>query len=64
VANGKWPGAQTPAEVAGVIVAAMRDPDPAFRIPTSPWAAEYLAQKLIDPSGRAIAAMTRSWLAG
>jgi NAD(P)-dependent dehydrogenase (short-subunit alcohol dehydrogenase family) len=45
-----------------VIVAAMRDPDPAFRIPTSPWAAEYLAQKLIDPSGRAIAAMTRSWL--
>ena len=63
VAAGKWPGAQTGAEVAAVVLGALTDPEPAFRIPTSDWAREYAAIKLADVDGSAVQGMVRSWLA-
>jgi NAD(P)-dependent dehydrogenase (short-subunit alcohol dehydrogenase family) len=62
VASGAVEGAQTAAEVAAVIVAALTCEDPAPRIPTSDYAREYLARKLKDPSGRDLRALTRSWI--
>ncbi|MEJ7628831.1 MAG: SDR family NAD(P)-dependent oxidoreductase [Nocardioidaceae bacterium] len=62
VARQAWPGAQSPAEVAAVVVAAMSDPEPTFRVMTSDWARDYAALKLKDPSGTVIAAMSASWL--
>jgi len=62
VARGGWPGAQTPREVAQVVVAALDAADPDFRIMTSDWARDYAATKLVDPSGATVAAMTGSWL--
>jgi NAD(P)-dependent dehydrogenase (short-subunit alcohol dehydrogenase family) len=62
VARTAYPGAQSPREVAEVIVAALKDPDPAFRIMTSDWAKEYVRTKLADPDGSVVQAMTRSWL--
>ncbi|NUR26228.1 MAG: SDR family NAD(P)-dependent oxidoreductase, partial [Catenulispora sp.] len=41
-----WPGAQPASEVADVIVGALADPDPPFRIPTSDWVRDYAALKL------------------
>ncbi|GIG61996.1 short-chain dehydrogenase/reductase [Longispora fulva] len=58
-----FPGAQSPADVAEVLVRALTEPEPAFRIPTSDWARDYAAIKLADPDGAVVRAMTRSWLA-
>ena len=63
VVRGRYPGAQSPREVAEVVVRAVTDPDPAFRIMTSDWANEYARIKLADPDGTIVRAMTRSWLA-
>lgn len=63
VAAGKWPGAQTAAEVAEIVLGALTDPAPAFRIPTSDWAREYAAIKLADVDGSVVQGMVRSWLA-
>jgi NAD(P)-dependent dehydrogenase (short-subunit alcohol dehydrogenase family) len=63
VARGRWPGAQTAREVAEVVVGALSEPDPPFRIPTSDWSREYAAIKYVDPEGRTVADLTRSWLA-
>jgi NAD(P)-dependent dehydrogenase (short-subunit alcohol dehydrogenase family) len=63
VARTAWPGAQPAREVAQVVLRALTEPDPPFRIPTSDWAGEYTAVKLTDPSGAAIRALTRSWMA-
>ncbi|WP_027346288.1 SDR family NAD(P)-dependent oxidoreductase [Hamadaea tsunoensis] len=57
-----WPGAQPAGEVADVIVRALTEPDPPFRIPTSDWVRDYAALKLVDPEGRAVQKMTRSWV--
>jgi len=62
VARGGWPGAQSPREVARVVVDALDTADPDFRIMTSDWARDYAATKLVDPSGATVAAMTGSWL--
>jgi NAD(P)-dependent dehydrogenase (short-subunit alcohol dehydrogenase family) len=62
VARTAYPGAQSPREVAEVILAAVKDPEPAFRIMTSDWAREYARIKLADPDGTVVQAMTRSWL--
>jgi len=62
VASGAVEGAQTAAEVAEVIVAALSAADPPLRIPTSAYAREYLARKVKDPSGRDLLATTRSWV--
>lgn len=64
VRAGGYPGVQSPREVADVIVAAAADPDPALRVMTSDWAAEYARIKLVEPDGARVAAMTRSWLSG
>jgi len=62
VAGGAVEGAQTAAEVAAVILAALADPAPPFRIPTSAYAAAYLARKLSDVDGGGVQDLTRSWL--
>ena len=56
------PGAQPAREVAEVILRALADPAPAFRVMTSDWAGEYARLKLADPDGTAVQKMTRSWL--
>lgn len=58
-----WPGMQSSAEVAEVVVATLADPDPAFRTMTSQWAAEYAGIKYADLDGRAVRAMVGSWFA-
>lgn len=62
VARGGWPGAQSPREVAQVVLHAISTPEPAFRIMTSEWARDYAATRLADLSGAAVTAMTSSWL--
>ncbi|HEY3014663.1 MAG TPA: SDR family NAD(P)-dependent oxidoreductase [Nocardioides sp.] len=62
VASGAVDGAQTSAEAAEVIVAALQAERPAFRIPTSPTAERYLALKLADVDGSVVQERTRSWV--
>ncbi|NUR32025.1 MAG: hypothetical protein HOV83_40315, partial [Catenulispora sp.] len=63
VANSGDPGAQNGAEVAEVVVEALTAEHPDFRIPTSDWAREYAARKLVEVSGAEVQSMARSWLA-
>jgi NAD(P)-dependent dehydrogenase (short-subunit alcohol dehydrogenase family) len=58
-----YPGAQTAQEVAEVVLRALTDPEPAFRIPTGDWARQYAAIKLADPDGSVVRAMVESWMA-
>ncbi|PZG55364.1 short-chain dehydrogenase [Spongiactinospora gelatinilytica] len=61
--NAGWATAgQSAQEVAEVVVSTLGAEEPAFRIPTSAWVAEYLAGKLADVDGSAVQAMARSWL--
>jgi NAD(P)-dependent dehydrogenase (short-subunit alcohol dehydrogenase family) len=62
VRDGGYPGAQNPKQVAEVVVRAITDPEPPFRVMTSDWAHEYVGKKLAEPAGTAIRAMTTSWL--
>lgn len=63
VSEAGWEGAaQTRDEVADVVVATLEDPDPAFRVPTSPWVRDYLAAKLADVDGSAIQTLARTWI--
>jgi NAD(P)-dependent dehydrogenase (short-subunit alcohol dehydrogenase family) len=58
-----WEGAaQSRWEVADVVVATLADPDPAFRVPTSPWVRAYLADKLTDVDGTRIQSLARTWV--
>jgi len=59
-----WPGAQPASEVAEVVLRALTEPEPAFRIPTSDWVREYASTKFADPDGVVVQALTRSWVAG
>ncbi|GAA1961186.1 SDR family oxidoreductase [Catenulispora subtropica] len=63
VADSGYPGAQNGAEVAEVVVEALKAENPDFRIPTSAWAREYAALKLVEVSGAAVQDMARTWLA-
>jgi NAD(P)-dependent dehydrogenase (short-subunit alcohol dehydrogenase family) len=62
VRTGAIESAQTAAEVAEVVVAALTDCRPAFRIQTSDYAHRYVTRKLADPDGSAVQELTRSWL--
>jgi NAD(P)-dependent dehydrogenase (short-subunit alcohol dehydrogenase family) len=62
VQTGAIESAQTAADVAEVVVAALTDGRPAFRIQTSDYARRYVARKLADPDGSVIQELTRSWL--
>jgi len=57
-----YPGAQSPREVAEVILATLKDPEPPLRVLTSEWAREYARVKLADPDGTVVQAMAGSWL--
>ncbi|MFD8753894.1 SDR family NAD(P)-dependent oxidoreductase [Kitasatospora sp. NPDC059577] len=58
-----WESAGQPArEVAEVVVRTLRERRPPFRVPTGPWAADYLAAKLADPDGSAVQTLARTWL--
>jgi NAD(P)-dependent dehydrogenase (short-subunit alcohol dehydrogenase family) len=56
--------AQTPAEAAETITAALTDPNPAFRVQTSDWAREFVGTKLADRDGSAVQDLTAGWLRG
>jgi NAD(P)-dependent dehydrogenase (short-subunit alcohol dehydrogenase family) len=62
VPTGAVEGAQTAAEVAEVVVRALAERRPAFRIQTSDYARGYVSRKLADVGGGAVQALTRSWL--
>jgi NAD(P)-dependent dehydrogenase (short-subunit alcohol dehydrogenase family) len=62
VATGAIEAAQVAVDVAEVVVGALTDDQPAFRIQTSDYARAYVERKLADPDGRRIQALTSSWL--
>jgi NAD(P)-dependent dehydrogenase (short-subunit alcohol dehydrogenase family) len=62
VVRNAFPGAQSAREVAEVVLRALTEPEPAFRIPTSDWARQYASIKLADADGAIVRALTRSWL--
>src|SRR5262249_46652855 len=64
VASTGWPGAQPAGEVARIVVDALSDPEPAFRIPTSDWVRDYASIKFWNIDGKRVQGMPRSWLAG
>jgi NAD(P)-dependent dehydrogenase (short-subunit alcohol dehydrogenase family) len=55
--------AQTPAQAAEPVLAALTGPEPDFRIQTSDWAREFNRTKLADLDGSAVQALTGSWVA-
>jgi NAD(P)-dependent dehydrogenase (short-subunit alcohol dehydrogenase family) len=58
-----WEGAGQPArEVADVVVRTLLEDRPPFRVPSGPWAAEYLAPKLSDRDGSTVQALARTWI--
>jgi NAD(P)-dependent dehydrogenase (short-subunit alcohol dehydrogenase family) len=56
-------GSQTADEVAEAVVDCLEIAEPAFRVPTSAWAAAYLQRKLHDADGSAVQRLTRPWVA-
>lgn len=62
VGTGAIESAQLAYEVADVVVQALTDDHPPFRIQTSEYARRYVARKLADPDGSAVRDLTRSWL--
>jgi len=61
--GGAFSAAQTPDEVAEVVLHAMTAPEPAFRLQTSKWAEEFTGTKLADQDGAAVQRLTSAWLA-
>ncbi|MEV7007052.1 SDR family NAD(P)-dependent oxidoreductase [Streptosporangium sp. NPDC051022] len=60
-----WEGAgQSKWDVAEAVVRALTDDEPPFRIATSAWVSDYLADKLADRDGSAVQALARTWVAG
>ncbi|MGV9273808.1 SDR family oxidoreductase [Streptomyces griseosporeus] len=58
-----WEGAgQSAAEVADVVVRTLRAERPAFRVPTNPWAAAYIENKLADRDGSVVRELARTWI--
>ena len=49
-------------EVAEVVVRTLDAERPPLRVPTSPWVAEYLDQKLADRDGSAIQTLAQTWI--
>ena len=61
-AQGWETAAQPAAEVAEVVVRTLTEDRPAFRIPTSRWARDYIAPKLADADGSVVQALARTWI--
>lgn len=58
-----WEAAGQPAQqVADVVVRTLHADRPAFRIPSSPWAADYLDHKLADRDGSTVQTLARTWI--
>ena len=58
-----WETAAQPArEVAEVVLRTLTEDRPAFRIPTSRWAEEYVDRKLADRDGSVIQSLARTWI--
>lgn len=58
-----WEAAgQSAREVAEVVVDTLRADRPPFRVPTGPWAAAYLDQKLTDRDGAGVQRLARTWI--
>ena len=55
--------AQQPADVAAVVLAAMEEENPDFRIQTSAWAHDFVATKLADLDGSRVTGLTAGWVA-
>ncbi len=53
---------QTGEDVARVILDALRDPNPPFRIQTSEWATTFVGTKLSDLDGGSVTGMTNAWV--
>jgi NAD(P)-dependent dehydrogenase (short-subunit alcohol dehydrogenase family) len=63
VRNDGWEGAaQSRREVADVVVRTLACPAPPFRVPTSAWVRDYLAQKLRDVDGSVVQELARTWI--
>jgi NAD(P)-dependent dehydrogenase (short-subunit alcohol dehydrogenase family) len=62
VQTGAIEGAQTPAEVAEVVLRTLTAAQPPLRVQTSAYGQRYVARKLVDPDGSLIQTMTRSWV--
>ena len=56
-------GMQTSMDVAEVLVDIVNDPSPKLRYQTSSWSTEFVATKLSDLDGSAVAQMTGAWVA-
>ncbi|MFB7503484.1 SDR family oxidoreductase [Streptomyces broussonetiae] len=55
-------GAQSPAEAAAPIVAALSADEPPLRVQTSEWARDFVHTKLADLDGAAVQALTGGWV--
>ncbi|GAA2191711.1 SDR family NAD(P)-dependent oxidoreductase [Micromonospora lupini] len=55
--------AQSPADAAAVVLAALTDPTPPVRVQTSDGARQFVGVKLADLDGSAVARLTGGWLA-
>lgn len=55
-------GAQSPDEVAELVVGALTADEPPLRMQTSDWSREFVAQKLADLDGSAVLGATRTWV--
>ncbi|MFF2345052.1 SDR family NAD(P)-dependent oxidoreductase [Pseudarthrobacter sp. NPDC058119] len=54
--------AQTPEEVAGIVLDTLDGPSPAFRIQTSAWARDFVSAKINDLDGSRVTSMTQGWV--
>nr|WSX51768.1 SDR family NAD(P)-dependent oxidoreductase [Streptomyces sp. NBC_00974] len=61
-ATQSFAAAQSPAEAAAPIIAALTAERPAFRVQTSDWAREFVATKLADLDGSAVQDLTGDWV--
>jgi NAD(P)-dependent dehydrogenase (short-subunit alcohol dehydrogenase family) len=61
-ASGSFTAAQTPDEVAAVVLGAMTAEHPPFRVQTSDWATGFVGTKLADLDGSSVQGLTSAWL--
>jgi NAD(P)-dependent dehydrogenase (short-subunit alcohol dehydrogenase family) len=54
--------AQSPDEVARVVIDVLQTAEPVFRVQTSAWSSTFVATKLLDTDGSKVTAMTASWV--
>jgi NAD(P)-dependent dehydrogenase (short-subunit alcohol dehydrogenase family) len=54
--------AQSPEEVAELVLSTLQGADPDFRIQTSDWARNFVATKISDLTGKSVTAMTAAWV--